>query len=158
MHHSWKVYLLELWYYIDPIGRLRRSGAKIGKNVFIGRSTYVELENASLLTIEDNVTIAAHTKIILHDSSLENVAGFPVYVAPVILRKNCYVGANTTILPGSDIGTYTIVGANSLVTGKLKPNSVYIGQPARYYCSVKQLQKKWQSNGKIEANYNLHAF
>ncbi|MEP7167475.1 MAG: acyltransferase [Candidatus Woesebacteria bacterium] len=142
--HGFKVYFSEIWYYFDPIGRLKRSGAKIGKNVFIGRHTYVELENASLLTIEDDVTIAAHTRIILHDSSLQNVAHGKVLYGPVKLRKNCYIGVNATILQGSDIGESTIIGADSLVKGKLKSNSVYFGRPATYYCSVKELQEKWR--------------
>ncbi len=42
----------------------------------------------------------------------------------------------------SEVGEGTIVGANSLVKGKLKPHSVYLGQPAKFYCSVKNLQQK----------------
>lgn len=138
-----KIFLLEIWYYLDPIGRLKRSGAKIGESVFFGRHTYVELENAFLVTIENQVVISAHTRIILHDSSLNNVSGNPILYGKVILHQNCYIGANTTILPGTEVGQSTIVGANSLVKGVLKPNSVYFGQPAKYYCSIKQLQKKW---------------
>ena len=142
--HNLKINMLILWYHLDPHGRLRRSGAKVGDNVFIGLHTYIELENAALLTIEDDVTIAAQTRIILHDSSLKNVLGGEVLYGPVILCKRCYIGANTTILQGSEVGAGTIVGANSLVKGKLKAHSVYLGQPARYYCSTKELAAKWK--------------
>lgn len=141
---NWKIFFTEIWFYFDPIGRLKRSGAKVGRNVFWGRHTYVELENARLLTVEDKVTVAAFTKIILHDSSLNNVTGDPILFAPIVLRHRCYIGANTMIMPGSEVGEGTIVGANSLIKGKLKPHSVYFGQPARYHCSVKDLAKRWK--------------
>lgn len=144
-HFTFTQLFLDCWYYLDPIGRLQRSGAKVGQEVFIGRHTYVELENASLLTIEDRVVLAAHTKIILHDSSLNNITGAPIRYAPVVLRHQCYIGANTTILPGSEVGQSTIVGANSLVKGTLKPHSVYVGQPAKYLCSIKDLERRWRS-------------
>lgn len=136
----------DLWYTLDPVGRLHRSGAKIGNNVFFGLHTFVELENARLLTIEDNAVISAHSKIILHDSSLSRIANVKPRYGTVILRKNCYIGANSTILYGSDIGENTIVGANSLVKGSLKPNSVYVGQPVQRLCSTQELQKKWGSD------------
>ncbi len=135
----------DLWYTLDPIGRLRRSGAKIGNNVFFGLHTFVELENARLLIIEDNAVISAHSKIILHDSSLSRIASVKPRYGSVILQKNCYIGANTTILYGSDIGENTIVGANSLVKGKLEPNSVYVGQPVKRLCSIDELQKRWET-------------
>lgn len=129
-----------------PAYRLKKSGAKIGKNVFFGDYVYVELENAKYLTIEDDVVLAAFTKIILHDSSLNNVDGGDILYGQVILKKNCYVGANTTVLPGTIIGENTIVGAHSLVKGILKSNSVYAGVPVKFLYTVKEMKRKWQKN------------
>ncbi len=148
-----KKILIDIQYYWDPVWRLKRSGASIGNHVFIGSHTYIELEHAKLLTIQDEVVLSAHTKIILHDSSLQNVAGKAVLFGPVVIQKGAYIGANTTILPGSNIGEKTIVGANSLVTGDLLPNTVYVGQPARKISTVTQLIKKRQITKKPSVFY-----
>jgi dTDP-4-amino-4,6-dideoxy-D-glucose acyltransferase len=50
---------------------------------------------------------------------------------PVILRKHAVVGSNSVLLPGSDIGEGTSVGAMSVVRGKLDSWSVYMGNPAK---------------------------
>lgn len=135
---------LDITWSLFPVWRLRKSGAHVGRNVFIGKHCYIELENAKFLTIEDGVVIAAHSKIILHDSSLNNINGFDLLYGKVILGKNCYLGADVTILPGSRVGEKTIVGAGSLVKGELKDSSVYVGRPARFLCSVEELTLKWQ--------------
>lgn len=129
-----------------PAYRLKKSGANIGKNIFFGDYIYVELENAKYLTIEDDVVLSAFTKIILHDSSLNNVEGSEILYDKVVLKKNCYIGANSTILPGSIIGRNTIVGAHSLVKGKLKNNSVYAGVPAKFLYTTKEMKQKWKAN------------
>ncbi|MCL4208440.1 acyltransferase [Patescibacteria group bacterium] len=135
---------LDITWSMFPVWRLKKSGAKVGNNVFIGRHCYVELENAKFLTIEDGAVLAAYSKIILHDSSLNNINGFDLLYGRVILGKNCYLGADVTVLPGSKIGKNTIVGAGSLVKGDLNDNSVYVGRPAKFISSVDDLTTKWQ--------------
>jgi acetyltransferase-like isoleucine patch superfamily enzyme len=51
--------------------------------------------------------------------------------SPIILEKNVWVGANTTILKGITIGENTVVGAMSLVNKNLPSNSVCAGNPAK---------------------------
>jgi len=123
---------------------LKLAGAKLGKNIFIGHEVFFELENAPLIMIEDNVVISAFCKFILHDSSLNNTLGSPIKYAPIRLKRNCYIGLDSIIMPGSIIGENTIVGAGSLVKGTLKSNSVYIGRPVKYYCSIQELNNKWK--------------
>ena len=135
---------LDLYFLFFPATRLRKSGARIGKNIFFGKYTYFELENAKYIEISDDCVISAFCKFIPHDSSLNNVLGRPVLYGKIILEKNCYVGANTTLLAGTRVGKNTIVGANSLVKGNLKPNSVYVGSPVKYLCSIYELDKKWE--------------
>lgn len=134
---------VKLFFKLFPAARLRKSGAKVGKKVFFGEGFYTEPENAKYLEIGNGVVFAAFTKIILHDSSLNNVDKFPVLYGKVIIGNRVYIGADTIILPGTKIGDGTIVGAGSLVKGNLKPNSVYAGRPARYVESVKKLKQKW---------------
>lgn len=51
--------------------------------------------------------------------------------SPVLLERNVWIGANTTILKGVTIGENTVVGAMSLVNKDLPSNSVCAGNPAK---------------------------
>lgn len=42
-----------------------------------------------------------------------------------------WVGANSVVLDGSDIGDNVIVSAGSVVSGRVPPNSVLVGNPAK---------------------------
>ena len=46
------------------------------------------------------------------------------------IGKGCWIGANSTILPGVTIEDGTIIGAGSVVTKNCKSNSCYVGCPA----------------------------
>ncbi len=124
---------------------LRRRGARVGEQVYIGEQVLVELDFAPLLTIEDGVTLAAGVVIILHDSALNNVGGEPVRFDRVVLRQNCYVGANATILCGVEVGAGSIVGAASVVTRSVPAGMVACGNPARVTGSVQELAGKHQA-------------
>lgn len=139
-----KALYLKVFFRLNPAWRLRKSGAKVGKNVFFGEGVYIELENAKLLEIGDGVVLSAFSKIILHDSSLNNVDNFEVLYGNVIIGRKAYIGAGSIILPGVVVGENTIVGAGSLVKGVLKANSVYAGNPAKYLGSVAALKTKWK--------------
>ena len=49
----------------------------------------------------------------------------------VIIGNYVWIGANVTILPGSFIEDCVIVGANSVVKGRLDQYGVYAGNPAK---------------------------
>lgn len=50
--------------------------------------------------------------------------------SPIVLERNVWVGANTTILKGVTIGENTVVGTMSLVNKSLPANSICAGIPA----------------------------
>lgn len=50
--------------------------------------------------------------------------------APVIIGKNCWIGANSTILPGVTIGDYCIVAAGAVVTKDIPSGVLVAGNPA----------------------------
>ncbi len=62
----------------------------------------------------------------LNQKSIEDAQTFPI-----ILERNVWIGANTTILKGVTIGENTVVGAMSLVNKDLHSNTVYAGIPAK---------------------------
>jgi acetyltransferase-like isoleucine patch superfamily enzyme len=103
----------------------RLIGIKLGKNVFIGLDSYLDDEVPTLITIEENVIIAYRVNICAHDDTGVKT------VAPVILKKNCYIGTGAIILPGVTIGENSIVAAGSVVTKDVSPFTVVGGVPAK---------------------------
>jgi galactoside O-acetyltransferase len=53
--------------------------------------------------------------------------------APIVLRKDSFVGANAVLLPGAELGEGCVVGANSVIGSKLEANTIYMGVPARKF-------------------------
>ena len=69
-----------------------------------------------------------------HDCRL----GSACHVAPnaaiageVVIEDQVFVGTNATVLPGLRIGFHSVIGAGSVVTKSLPPNSIVVGNPAR---------------------------
>lgn len=54
-----------------------------------------------------------------------------VNTAPIILERNVWIGANSTILKGVVIGENSIVGVNSLVNKSVDSNVIVAGIPAK---------------------------
>jgi len=51
---------------------------------------------------------------------------------PVILEKNVWVGEDAMICKGVTVGENSIIGARSVVTKDVPPNSIYAGNPAAF--------------------------
>ena len=119
---------LRLWMY-------RAMGIHIGQHVFIGLDTYLDCQFPELIQIEDDVTISFRVMVIVHDDArrmdrVEAGAGHGT-VAPVRLRKGCYLGAGCTVLPGVTVGEGAVVAAGAVVTRDVAPHTVVAGVPAR---------------------------
>ena len=54
-----------------------------------------------------------------------------------------FIGARATLLPGTEIGDNCIIGACSVVKGKIPSNSIVIGNPAKIVATTSEwLDKK----------------
>ena len=49
----------------------------------------------------------------------------------IVIHENVWLAAKCTILRGSEIESGVVVGANSVVKGKLEANTVYAGIPSQ---------------------------
>lgn len=87
-----------------------------------------------LISIGDNVTIAAGSRLITHDGSLwliSDEAGRRFQYRPVTIGSNVFIGMNTIILPGVQVGDNVIIGAGAVVTKSVPSGKIVGGNPAR---------------------------
>lgn len=118
-----------------------REMTTIGENVLIGTNAVVD-GNVSIgnnVSIQSNVYIPTNTviedNVFLGPCSVLANDKYPIRIkyelkGPV-LRKGASVGANSTILPGVEIGEGAMVAAGALVTKNVPAWSMAIGFPAR---------------------------
>lgn len=104
-----------------------RENFKLGKNTQIGAFSVIDAMEG--VEIEDDVKIGFGV-IILSYSSIGNKKG------RVILKKNCCVGSNATIMPGITIGENSVVGANSFVDKQVPDGEMWLGIPAKFYKKI----------------------
>ena len=110
-----------------------QKGATIGRNVKISTHTFI----CEGVTIEDDVFIG-HNVSFINDKyprstnpagSLQTEADWKV--VPTLVKRGASIGTSATILCGVTIGERAIVGAGSLVTKDVPPDTVVAGNPAR---------------------------
>jgi hypothetical protein len=87
-----------------------------------------------LVNLGENVHITLEVKFICHDGGTLILRRFVPdleITKPITVGNNVYIGVRTIILPGVNIGDNSIIGAGSIVTKDIPPNSVAAGIPAR---------------------------
>ena len=111
---------------------------QIGKYVLISPGTSIRV--AKKVIIDDSVMIASDVTIT--DSDWHGIYDRTDYVAkplPVKIAKNVWIGERSIILKGTEIGENSIIGAGSVVSGKVPANVVYAGNPAK---EIRKLDKE----------------
>lgn len=107
---------------------------EIGDNVDIGKDTIIYASRLGGVSIGSNTMIAAQCYIIDMDHGIkkgkmicqqDNITG------KITIGNDCWLGANVTVLRGSEICDGAVVGAKSLVKGKIESNSVVAGIPCK---------------------------
>jgi acetyltransferase-like isoleucine patch superfamily enzyme len=102
---------------------------KIGKNVFINFDcVFLDLGG---ITIEDNVLIGPKVSILTEGHPLEPAQRHSLVPKPIHIRRNAWIGAGATILPGVTIGENAVVAAGAVVSKDVDDNTVVGGTPAR---------------------------
>lgn len=124
-----------------PVKVLQIYGLTLGKDVFIGAGVVIDQSFPWLISIGDDVTLTAGTKILSHDASIGGYIGY-TKVGKVNIGNHTFIGVNSIILPGVDIGDHCIIGAGSVVTKDVPPYSVVIGNPAKVVCSTLDIIEK----------------
>jgi maltose O-acetyltransferase len=60
----------------------------------------------------------------------------------VTIGNMVFIGAGSIILPGTSMGDNSIIGAGSVVTRDIPPNTVAAGNPARAICTIDEFLTK----------------
>lgn len=101
----------------------------LGKNTIVMQLTYIN--TAMPVTVGDDSGIGGHCIIFSHGSWLNQLEGYPVQFAPVEIGKSVWLPWRIFVMPGAKIGDGSVIGANSLVAGKIPAKSLAAGSPAK---------------------------
>lgn len=127
------------------IGLARKWGVRIGYNCILNPPCNLSSE-PYMISIGNNVAIAGGCSFLTHDGGswiFEQRGEFDeTVIGPIRIYDYCMLGESVTILMNVKIGPNSIIGAGSLVTQTVPPNSVYAGNPAKYICSMDEYLKK----------------
>jgi len=116
-------------------------GLKLGKNVDIIDSFFFDPSHCFLISIGNNCTICPNVRIIAHDASTKKFLGY-TKIGRIEIKDNCFIGDSVIILPGVEIGPNAIIGAGSVVTNNIPPNTVAAGNPAKIILSLQEYLDK----------------
>lgn len=119
---------------MPPVTVVRGNSVKIGRNVVVMNNALFMA--AGGITIDDEVLVAANAQLISNNHDLHDHA--ILTCKPVHLKRNCWIGAGATILPGVTVGENAVVGAGAVVTKDVDDNTVVGGNPARV---IKRIEK-----------------
>lgn len=107
--------------------------------------SYIAVVNGGSVSIGDRVNINRNTILVCHDSvTIGDCCSFGPNVmlydhdhkfgvngmekgyktAPVIIEKNCWIGAGVIILRGTHIGEGCVIGAGTVVKGNIPAHSL----------------------------------
>lgn len=137
-------YIRELVYRIRgeyTTEELIKMGMQVGDNFKRLKGTILDPSHCWLIEIGDNVTLAPRVHILCHDASTKQFLNY-TKIGRVTIGNNVFVGAETVILPNVTVGNNVVIGANSTVTHDVPNNSVYVGSPARFLCTIDEYLNK----------------
>lgn len=110
-----------------------QKGAKIGRNCKISSHSFI----CEGVIIEDNVFIGHNVTFIndlypratTGDGKLKS--GEDWVCVPTVVKSGASIGSSATLLCGITIGENAMIGAGSVVTKNVPPNTIVVGNPAR---------------------------
>lgn len=130
----------KIWHYSHIM-----KNANIGNHCIIGQNVYISdgviignrvkiQNNVSIykgVTCEDDVFVGpsvVFTNVINPRSFVERKDEFK----KTLVKNGCSIGANSTIICGTILGEFSLVGAGSVVTKNVNNFEIVIGNPARH--------------------------
>ena len=105
---------------------------EIGDNISI--AAYVHMWGKGGINIGNRVMIGSHTAItsLTHDY-LKEVMFDTLIKKNVIIEDDVWIGTHCIILPGIHIGKGAVIGAGTVVTRDVPPNTILSGVPGKIF-------------------------
>lgn len=119
--------------YIEPPFRANWGGKHVRLGNYVYANFNLTLVDDGNIDIGDNVMFAPNVTVItathpvlpaLREKGLQ-------FNVDVKICPNVWIGAGAIIMPGITVGENSVVGAGSVVTKDVPPNTVVVGNPAR---------------------------
>ncbi|KAM4065848.1 maltose acetyltransferase domain-containing protein [Hirsutella rhossiliensis] len=116
-----------------------------GCNITIGESFYSNFNlvilDCGMVKIGHRVMFGPFVSIFAatHETDVQSRRDIIEYAGNVTIGDDCWIGGNTTIMPGVTIGKGCTIGAGSVVTRSIPDFSVAIGSPAKVVKSVERV-------------------
>ena len=109
----------------------------IGKNVFINHGcSFLDLGG---ILIEDDVLIGPKVNLVTENHPIDPSNRKSLDLKKIVIKKNVWIGAGATVLPGVTIGENSIVAAGAVVTKDVPENTVVGGVPAKFIKEIDNL-------------------
>lgn len=129
------------------------SKISIGNRVVIRPGTFLfadPTEGGGGIVIEDEVLIGAGVHFYTNNHAFSDVnktifeQGYPEpkQTDAITLRRGCWIGACSIILPGVEVGENAVVGAGTIVTKSVPPRVVFAGNPGRIIKTLGVVQRE----------------
>ena len=107
---------------------------RLGKNVFINHTcSFLDMGG---ITIEDEVQIGPKVNLITENHPLDPTDRKSLQLQSIVIKRNVWIGAAATILPGVTIGENSVVAAGAVVTKDVPANTVVGGIPAKFIKTI----------------------
>ena len=106
------------------------SNLKLDNNIWLN-DAFLDVQNT--ITIESNVNFGHQVKILTgsHDIYKFGKERSKSISKPVVIKTGVWIASFAIILPGVEIGEYSVVAAGSVVRGNIPPYVLVAGNPAK---------------------------
>lgn len=102
---------------------------KLGKNVFINHAcSFLDMGG---IILEDDVQVGPRVNLTSENHPLDPLERKTVIPKGILIKRNAWIGAGATILPGVTIGEDAIVAAGAVVNRDVADRTIVAGVPAR---------------------------
>lgn len=121
---------------IKPYTRIcacnKNSSIKIADNVSIGHFSFIY--SSLEISIGDRCMVAPFSYLV--DSNHDVKKGVKPFETnnicePIVIKDDCWIGQNSTILAGSIMNNESVLGAKSLLRCEVKEKEIFAGIPAK---------------------------
>jgi acetyltransferase-like isoleucine patch superfamily enzyme len=119
----------------DNVHIAAKYSVKIGNDVLIASKVFISDHNHGIYS-------GSHK----HSSPFEVPNDRAIFGSQVVIEDNVWLGEFVVILPGITIGKGSIIGAMSVVTKSIPPNSIAVGSPAKIIKTYDIEERRWKSN------------